>query len=341
MTRSSQTPPDLTPPGAGSRPKLPRWKLPRPVPPGLARRVPPALFPALLGLAGLALAWRRGIAQFALPPGLADLLAGAVTLLLAFALAALGLKIARRPAVLLEDLSILPGRAGIAAAVLAGYLLAALIGPLWPVLGKMLWALALVAQIAVMALSARILWQAPEAQRQVSPAWHLSFAGPLVGAMVAQLLGLHLAAAILFWPAALAALVIWGLSAARVSRALPPAPLRPLLAVHLAPVALIGMVSAGFGWAGMAQICAVLGVAGAALLAARGRWLLAGGFSPFWGALTFPAAALSALFLALDWRILGGLALIAATLIVLPIALRICKMWVNGSLATKSNAATA
>ncbi|HRO14568.1 MAG TPA: hypothetical protein PLL33_05920, partial [Paracoccus sp. (in: a-proteobacteria)] len=52
------------------------FAMPRPVPPGLWRRVPPAVFPPILGALGLVLAWRGGVAAFALPPALADLLAG-------------------------------------------------------------------------------------------------------------------------------------------------------------------------------------------------------------------------------------------------------------------------
>ena len=41
----------------------------RTAPPGLFRRVPPAIFPPLLGGLGLALAWRAATLRFALPPG--------------------------------------------------------------------------------------------------------------------------------------------------------------------------------------------------------------------------------------------------------------------------------
>ena len=53
-----------------------RFAMPRPVPPGLWRRVPPAIFPPILGAAGLALAWLGGVRAFALPPALAELMAG-------------------------------------------------------------------------------------------------------------------------------------------------------------------------------------------------------------------------------------------------------------------------
>jgi len=88
------------------------------------------------------------------------------------------------------------------------------------------------------------------------------------------------------------------------------------------------------------------GVVSAVLLAAlglAGRWLLRAGFSPLWGALTFPLAATASFWLSLGggWRIPGGLVLVAATLIVIPIAIQVVKLWAKGQLAVKTNAAIA
>lgn len=340
MTEPTPTPSTPSAPGSARR-RLPRWKLPRPVQAGLWARTPPALFPAMLGLAGLALAWRRGIGAFALPAGLADLFAGAVALLVAFALLTMAVKIGRRPAVLAEDLRILPGRAGMAAAVLTGWLLAALVTPFAPLLGQALWGLATLAWGGLALAYARALLAGPAEQRQVTPAWHLMYTGLIVGALSALLIGWPAVARALFWPALAAALVIWGLSLRQLARARPPAPLRPMLAIHLAPVALFGTVSAGLGWG---SVAAGFGLASVALLAAlvgAARWLLAAGFTPFWGALTFPLAATASLWLALGWRLAGGGLLVAATLVILPITFRIWKMWASGQLATKTNAATA
>ncbi|MBD3803999.1 MAG: tellurium resistance protein, partial [Thioclava sp.] len=61
---------------------------PKMTPKGLFRRTPPAMFPPVLGLMGLGIAWRRGVREFALPPDLAELFLGAVTLLALFTLLA-------------------------------------------------------------------------------------------------------------------------------------------------------------------------------------------------------------------------------------------------------------
>ncbi len=138
-------------------------------------------------------------------------------------------------------------------------------------------------------------------------------------------------------------MAIWTLSLQQFSRETVPAPLRPLLAIHLAPAALLGSVAAGLGGEAIAQVFALLSALMLAVLVVRGPWLLAGGFSPLWGALTFPLAASATLWLSLGgvWRIPGGIVLVLATLVIPPIATRIYKMWAKGDLALKTGASIA
>lgn len=316
---------------------------PKPTPKGLWRRTPPAIFPATLGLLGLALGWRRGVGQFALPPGLADLFLGAVVLFALFALLTYVVKLMRRPAVGLEDLRILPGRAGLAAAVLCIYLLALAFGPISPAQARPILLLGIVAHLA---LTVAVLWtfaHGPAEQRRVNPVWHLTFSGWIVAALAAQGLGLATLALALFWLALLAALVIWSLSIGQFAQESVPAPLRPLLAIHLAPASLLGTVATGFNAGGLSLAFAALSVILLALFVVRARWLLAAGFSPLWGALTFPLASTASFWLALGgaWTLPGAVLLVAATVIIVPIALQITKLWAKGTLAIKTNAAIA
>lgn len=316
---------------------------PQSTPPGLWRRTPPAIFPPALGLAALALGWRKAAQVFGLPPGLAEALSGAVTLLCAFVFLAYLGKLLRRPAVVLEDLRILPGRAGLSAGVLMLYLIAAILGPYLPGAAMAVLAGAGALHLGLCAAMLYVFATGPAEQRRVNPTWHLLFSGWIVAALVAAQLGLATVAAALFWGALICALVIWSLSLRQLARETVPAPLRPLLAIHLAPAAVFGTTAAQFGALALAWVFAL----GAALLLAlfvlRGRWLLAAGFSPLWGALTFPLAATAMLWLTLGgiWRLPGAVALVAATLVVPLIAVRIYKMWAKGELAPKTGAALA
>jgi tellurite resistance protein len=183
----------------------------------------------------------------------------------------------------------------------------------------------------------------PAEQRRVNPTWHLLFSGWIVAALVAAQLGLATVAAALFWLALICALVIWSLSLQQLSRETVPAPLRPLLAIHLAPAALLGTTAALLGALALAFVFALGAALLLLLLVLRGRWLLAAGFSPLWGALTFPLAATATLWLSLGdlWLLPGAAALVAATAILPAIAIRLYKMWAKGDLAAKTGAARA
>ena len=124
---------------------------------------------------------------------------------------------------------------------------------------------------------------------------------------------------------------------------IPPAPLRPLLAIHLAPAALLGTVALGLGQGLAAQGFAVVSCAILIALVAFARWLTVAGFSPFWSAFTFPLAALAGFLTVMGgvWRVPGALLLAAATLLILPVAAKVLQLWIKGTLGPRSNAAIA
>lgn len=306
-------------------------------------RLPPAVFPVVMGLLGLGLALRRGLAAAGLPVGLADIVLGAAVAVWAFAFAGLLAKIARRPAVLAEDLRILPGRAGVAAASLGLLLTVTALAPYAPDLARGLLLVGLMLHLGLAGLMAAVMLRGPAEGRVVTPVWHLLFVGFIIGAVPAPELGLpDLGRAILFVTLA-AAVAIYAVSVRQLLTREPPAPLRPLLAIHLAPPSLIGAAALALGMPGLAIGCAILGCLILLALLARAGWIAEAGFTPLWGAFTFPLAAYASLCLLLGgvWRIPGALVLAAALIAVPVIAYRVLKMWAGGSLAVKTNAATA
>ena len=311
---------------------------------GLWRQTPPAIFPPILGLFGVGLAWRRAVPEFSVPPFLGELILGAVSLLFIFALTAYLGKVVRRPGALVDDLRILPGRAGLSTATMAGMLFAAVLVPYSPGFARLVLGLSLAAHLAIATIAVFVLWGAPLAQRRMTPVWHLTFVGFIVGPVAGVALGwVGLSEFILILSIA-AAIAIWGGLVVGMVRAPVPAPLRPTLAIHLSPAALLGIVSALLGHGQMALGFGWLSIAILALLLVRLPYILEAGFSPFWGAFTFPLAAFSNLMLILAqdgnvlFRVLGGAALVAATIIVPMIAFKVLKMWSSGPLAVKTNA---
>lgn len=316
--------------------------------PGLWRRTPPAIFPPIFGLFGLGLAWREAAGVVGVPGlgGLAETFLGAVTLLYLFAFTAYLAKVLRRPALLAEEARVLPGRTGLAAMSLSFFLFAATLVPHAPVLAWWLgWAAAFL-HLACALLVTRVLLALPGEWRAAGPVLHLLYVGFVLWPLSLVPLGVTGLSTVILWATIPVAVLIWGDALLRLGRKPPPAPLRPLLAIHLAPASLFAIVAARLGLEPVALVFALLALVLATVMLSRVRWLTEAGFSPLWGAFTFPSAAAASALLAVGasqfWGAALGLLLVAAaSAIVPPIAVRVMQLWAKGELAAKTNAATA
>ncbi|MFN7223544.1 MAG: tellurium resistance protein [Paracoccaceae bacterium] len=324
-----------------SRPKAfpPPEFPPRKVP--MFARMPPAVFPSVLGLLGLSLALKRASIVAEVPEGLADLVMGVVAALWLFCLLAYGAKLVRRPAVVMEDLRILPGRAGLAAATVGSLSVAAVLGFFNAPAAQVMLVLGLMLQIVMAGLMVSSLMASPPEGRDVTPVWHLSFVGFIVGALAAIPVGWTEVATVILWATLPVALGIWGISLWQLIRRIPPAPLRPLLAIHLAPASLFASVAGLLGMpmlaTGMVALAAVIAIA----LLVSARWITQAGFSPLWGAFTFPLAMFASALMINGW-VMGGVLVTVLALGAIPaIAWNVLKMWPGGKLAAKTNAAEA
>ncbi|MCI2398214.1 tellurium resistance protein [Aliiroseovarius subalbicans] len=312
------------------------------------QRTPPAIFPPIFGAFGLGLAWRRAGETFAIPSEFGELILGAVTLLYLFAVVAYLAKVAQRPGVFREDLKVLPGRAGLAAMMLSGMLLAATLVVYSTALAQLVLVLAVGGHVILALTLIRDLVTGPVEARVVTPVWHLSYVGFILSPLAALPLGWGGYNTVVFWVSFTLAIVIWGISIRQVMVRDVPPPLRPLLAIHVAPASVLGTVAV---LSGMPTLGLGLGLVAIVILAGLlvlGRWITTTGFSPLWGAFTFPLAAFSTLMQMLYlagfgdvFRVLGGLALVAATLIIPVIAWKVMQLWMKGMLAVKTNAAQA
>jgi tellurite resistance protein len=320
-----------------------RFVAPQPTPKGLARRVPPAVFVPVMGLLGLGLAWRQAAEALGLLAEIGEALLGAFSLLAGFCLAAYAAKAARRPGVVAEDLAVLPGRLGLSAMAVTVYLLAAALAPVQPGPARLLlWAgMALHAVLLVTIL--RVLLRQPPESRRFSPSGHLYFTSPVVAAMAAASLGEDRTAGWLLTGSLAVASVIWLWGALDLLRRGIAAPLRPPMMLHLAAAAVAGNAALRLDWSLTAQAMTVLTLLLAAGLAAAARWLTEAPFSALWGAFTFPVAATATFLLAAGGPLLwpGIAALVLASALIPVIAYRILRMWIAGSLAVKTNAASA
>lgn len=304
-------------------------------------RMPPAVFPSVMGLLGLSLALRRALEEAGLPLGLAELFMGLVAGLWVFCFVGYARKISLRRKVIREDLAILPGRAGLAAGSVGGFLTAAILATFAPGLAKILLPLTFALHGIVVVAIIRAIILLPDEARGVTPVWHLIFVGPIVGALAAVPLGWTTLASLILWGTIPMALGIWAASARQLMRRIPPAPLRPLLAIHLAPASLFASVAGLLGYHSLAQGFTALGVVIFIALIAKLRWITEAGFSALWGAFTFPLAAFAAALLISGWALPGVVVTALALGVNTTIAWKVIRLWPKGTLAAKTNAATA
>ena len=307
----------------------------------LFANTPPAIFPVVLGLLGLATALRIGTAQWGVGQELADLASGLVLPLWGFAACTYIVKLVRRISVIRDDLKVMPSRAGLAAGTLGGMVAAGHLGVFAPGVAVPLLLGVLLLHAALVLLTVRVLLGLPPEARQVNPGWHMIFVGFIVAAPPAAMLGLEALARGILYATLPVALAIWGVSLVQLARRVPPAQLRPMLAIHLAPASLFATTASLTGHTMLAQGFALLALAILIALIAYIRWIAETGFSPLWGAFTFPLAAASTALM-LQGGVLGliGQGLLVLALGVVPwIAYRVLKLWPGGRLAAKTNAA--
>ena len=316
---------------------------------GPLRRVPPAIFSALLGVLGLGLAWRTGAGSLGVPAGLIEACLGAVSLLFAFGLGAYAGKVALRPGVAAEDASTLPGRTGLAALAMCLMAEGAVLAPYAPSLGIVSLGVGtaglLVLALAVLPKRLR----GTDTAGPITPAMHLVFVGFILVPAAAVRLGVRETNLVpLIWYCVLAFLVIFAATIRPLLSGEAPAALRPLQAIHLAPPSLAASAAVLTGQLVLAVVALALAAVIAAILVLRARWLTEAGFSGFWSAFTFPSASFAGATILIGGaygspgvRLAGGVLLVAATVIVLPVVYRVMKLWASGALAAKTNAAIA
>jgi len=311
------------------------------------RQTPPAIFPVTLGFMGLGLAWRNAADVLPLPREIGDLLLGVSTPFFLFFLVFYLAKLAARPAVLLDDVKAPPARAGIAALAMSMMLLAAVLLP-FNIGVSQVWWTGVILQILASIVVVYAMWKDPPKSRQFTPFQYLTFVGLIVGPVAGIPLGYVTESYILAY-LSMASFVIITLGYGRkLIQVRPPVPLRPTLVIVLAPISLfalcfgqlhVDLLFTLFYWATWPV---------ALVLLALGLWLTKGGWTPVWGAFTFPIATFTNVQVMGVTKGYGAFAsagiyagLVVGTPLILYIVYRATKAWTTGELARKSGAATA
>lgn len=313
----------------------------------LWRRTPPAIFPICLGVLSLGLGWRAASYVVPVPHEIGDIFLGAGMAYFLYFLLFYLRKLAARPAVLFEDMTSPPARAGIAAMAMSMMLLAAALLPFGVSVPQVWWA-GVVMQIAASAIVLHALWVEPPKARHFSTFQYLTFVGPVVGPIAGIPLG-YVWQSLWLTLAALVPFVIITIGYGRKIRLVRPAfPLRPTLAIFLAPNCLFAMSFGMLGYELAYTLFYWAATATALVLLLLVPWMSKGGWTPVWASFTFPIAAfLNLQVLAMNKG--AGLpaeigvwaALVIGTPVITAIAWRTNMAWVTGELAEKTLAARA
>lgn len=311
----------------------------------LWKRTPPAIFPVTLGYMGLSLAWRSSSSVLPIPSVIGGVLLGLSTAFFLYFLAFYVAKLVGRPSVLVEDLKSPPLRAGIAAIPMSMMLLAAALLP-FNISVPEVWWTGVILQYGTSVAVLWAIWKEPADQRAFSPFMYLTFVGPVVGPIAGIKLGYVTESYWLTMGALVAFVVIFFGYLITVFRRLPPQPLRPSLAITLAPVSLFALSYGQLGmeaWFAVFYWLAWIAFFGVVALL---PWMTKGGWTPVWGAFTFPFATFTHVqilamskgygFIAEVGTILG---LAIGTPLVFYIVYRASMAWVTGALSEKSGAA--
>ena len=153
-------------------------------------------------------------------------------------------KVLRRPGVIRDELATMPGRVGMSSAVVSVYFIAVVLSPYHSgVRPGSCWWLALRLHVGLALLLIDVMRLGPPEARGVTPVWQLSFTGFIVGGLGAAGLHMPALAVAMVYAAMPVAATIWAISLVQLVRRIPPAPLRPLLALHLGPASLLTTVS--------------------------------------------------------------------------------------------------
>lgn len=314
----------------------------------LWRQTPPAAFPVCLGFMSLALGW-RGTADVLpwISEDIGNLMLAASTGYFLWFVAFYLRKLIARPMVLFEDMHTSPARAGIAAMAMAMMLLAAALLP-FGVSVPQVWWTGVVMQIIASAIVLQAMWREPAEKRHFSTFQYLTFVGPVVGPIAGVPLGYVWQSTLLVMAALLAYVIVTTgiLLTIRRNPVLPP--LRPSMMIFLAPLCMFAL---GFGMLGYDMVFTVFYWAGSMValgLLMLVPWMIKGGYTPIWGAFTFPIGAflnVQVMAVAKGHGILAVTGVYAAMAIGTPVVLylvyRTVMEWVTGDLARKSGAATA
>lgn len=309
------------------------------------RFVPVGLFSSVMGIGGLALAWRRAAAHWGLPDVIWQVLAGAAAVVFLLVALLYAVKLTRFPAAARAEWAHPVKVAFVPTATVSLLVLAAVWRDLAPGAAATAWWIGAVGHLGL-TVAVIVAWihRTGIAIGHVTPAWFI----PVVGNVVTPLSTPTVGSVELAWVSFGVGIVCWlallPIVLARLIFADPlPPHLAPTIAVLIAPpaVSATSLLVLGGRDAALPVVLGLVGTALAFAVVAIGYVpaLLRAPFGVPWWATTFPLAALAGALLALagtvggvGWNVLAGVVLGIATVVVIGVASRTVRAAVRRTL---------
>ena len=312
------------------------------------RRTPPALFPSLLGLFGLSLAWRRAAQVWEVPAAIGEGLGLIATIILLVTLSSYVAKLCIRPGVLWDELIIDPARGSVSAGSMCAMAMAAYLLPYTSLGAFLIWWMSLGLHGVYFACIALIVLRHENTMRQFNPVILLPAAGILVATLAAPGLGYVLFSQIILAVSIPASAIILAMCLWNAARHGVQQLHRSSYAAFLVPpsVAALGVYNLN-GETYFMPVWIGACLVGAGLLPFV-RWMTKGGWSANWGIFCFPLAAFSAVQIlavqagyGLTAQILAVSTLTVSSVLIPYILILTYQSWFAGRLAEATKAAVA
>ena len=269
-------------------------------------------------------------------------------ILIAFSGTCYALKVAKRPAVIMEDLNRTASRGALPALSMALMLVAAGIFPHNRMIADLVWKFGIILHVLLLSLLLVSLWRGNAERRATNPYLFLAFAGFIVAPIAGVRLGYTALSAGIF-TACLPVYFVILAGSVKNSLLEPITPsLRAGQVIHLAPVSVFGIVAGNLNYSAEFAVAVFLSGLLALILLLWSGWISEGGWRPSWGAMAFPLAAFTNLQIDAAARHYGviseamaGAGLSVGTMLVIFVSYKTIGSWWRGDLPELSMAATA
>ncbi len=309
------------------------------------RRTPPALFPCLLGFIGLGLAWRRAAEVWPVPPVIGEVILLVSCLMFMATGTSYHLKLSLRPSVIFEDLKVGPASGAVSAGSMCLMLYATAMAPYLYELAQLFWWVAVIQHAGYMICVTIALARSDTQLSDVNPSIILPYVGYILASVGGPILGYATLSGFLLMATIPGCIFIIILSLVNLKRHGVIKPLRSSYFIILAPLSIYGIGAYNI-WPDSSYIIfwSIALFAGLCLAPFLG-WFSAGGWSPAWGAFTFPLSAFAGVMLTgvqSDFGLVADvgsvISLGLATLVVPYVVWKTYRFWMIGKLTQATGA---